>query len=372
MTTEQQTAAELVELYASEPSSYVVDLGNGLVFGVDRSSGHVLGATDAVLFARSRIAGVCEDASGPLGLRFDPLVEEGAPLGDEALAALAFHYEGTASAVLDLAGRMVVCNAQFETATVQNGWLLRGAGPDASFAALLAQQAAAQPERYGELHRGLSEVLAGGSSYFQTEFALEVLSGEVTLLALLRRLPEDHGVVVSFIDTTWKAQLMSRLAEMRQLDPATALPGTLASIKALEHAMHRQLPGSGVGVLAVGLLGLDRIGANYGPDVVNKMVVRIGDRLSQLLGPDAVYRIAEEEFVMILEHADGEGDALRALQSQVESLSGIDHLVGFDLLHVKVICGAAQVGAGTAVTPYGLYENAHRAMLLHRQFAEEA
>jgi diguanylate cyclase (GGDEF)-like protein/PAS domain S-box-containing protein len=151
--------------------------------------------------------------------------------------------------------------------------------------------------------------------------------------------PNLEALVVTLHDVSERKQAESLLAHRAMHDPLTGLPNRNLLIDRLGHALARtDRHPAGVAVLFCDLDRFKTINDSLGHDAGDRLLVLVAERLRRALRPaDTVARFGGDEFIILCEDVQSEGDALSVGQRILEELAA-----PFDL-------GVGEVFASTSI-----------------------
>jgi diguanylate cyclase (GGDEF)-like protein/PAS domain S-box-containing protein len=179
----------------------------------------------------------------------------------------------------------------------------------------------------------------------------------------VRAHPSRDGLTVSFADITQRKEAETRLIHLATHDSLTGLHNRLSCMRALDAALARSREAGGkVAVLFVDLDRFKEVNDAHGHRAGDQALQEIGLRLAAFAGPSAtVARISGDEFVFVLEDANADAEAARAvaasvLQRMAEPIQVDDHVVT-----IGASIGIA-IGDGDTLSPDELLNNADAAM----------
>jgi diguanylate cyclase (GGDEF)-like protein len=134
-------------------------------------------------------------------------------------------------------------------------------------------------------------------------------------------------------------------------DSLTGMPNRALFRDRLEQALTRaERTGGSIGVLVCDLDGFQTFNDSLGPEVGDRLLCAVGERLSACLRPsDTVARLGGDEFAVLLESMREPEDAARAARRILDGLSSPFELAGREV-YVSASIGMTAAGTGTADT----------------------
>ncbi len=176
-----------------------------------------------------------------------------------------------------------------------------------------------------------------------------------------RAYPSPDGLTIFFADVTARKEAEARLVHLATHDTLTGLHNRFSCMRALDAALQRARDaGSPVGVLFVDLDHFKEVNDAHGHRAGDQALQEIGRRLSSFANPSTtVARISGDEFVFVLEPADG--DTTRALASSVLQRLALPIPVDGHQVAIGASIGIA-IGGGDEHTSDELLNNADAAM----------
>jgi diguanylate cyclase len=176
-----------------------------------------------------------------------------------------------------------------------------------------------------------------------------------------RAYPSPDGLTVFFADVSARKEAEARLMHLATHDSLTGLHNRFSCMRVLDAAMARaQDTGAPVGVLFVDLDHFKEVNDAHGHRCGDQALQEIGRRLSAFASADVtVARISGDEFVFVLENADGDG--ARALAAAVLQRLSMPIPVDGHQVTIGASIGIA-IGSDDDATPDELLNNADAAM----------
>ncbi len=163
-------------------------------------------------------------------------------------------------------------------------------------------------------------------------------------------------------DVTERKKLEERLEHQALHDPLTGLPNRRLFVDRLGQALRRtRRRGRGVAVLFMDLDGFKYINDSFGHETGDGLLVAVAERLEGCLRPeDTLARFGGDEFVVLLEDAEGPDEPVRVAERIIRRLGGPFVLNERDLF-TKISIGIA-MGGDRAKDPGDLLRDADTAM----------
>jgi diguanylate cyclase (GGDEF)-like protein/PAS domain S-box-containing protein len=194
-----------------------------------------------------------------------------------------------------------------------------------------------------------SELLTSGTLE-NIELQYTKITGEICSVLLNAKLQrnergEPFEIEGAVLDVTEHHRLHERLEWQAKHDPLTGLPNRTMADQGLLHAIARaDRRGTQVALLCVDLDRFKFVNDNYGHATGDEYLRKFADRLStRIRASDLFGRFGGDEFVVILENLQSEGDAVRIANDLIQSLA--------TPLQVKNQQFAASISVGIAVYP---------------------
>jgi diguanylate cyclase (GGDEF)-like protein/PAS domain S-box-containing protein len=198
----------------------------------------------------------------------------------------------------------------------------------------------------------LRDFVSGGSDTYQSEKRYVHSDGHAVWASLsISCVRDDERRPLYLIgqaeDITERRELRERLAYAAIHDPLTGLPNRELFMDRVEVALRRAARGKKA--VAVIFLDLDRfklINDSLGHDVGDQVLRAVADRLSgEMRTTDTLARFGGDEFTILCEDVDDEGDALEVTQRLVVAMSYPLALPGGEVF-VSMSVGIALSGSG--------------------------
>ena len=164
----------------------------------------------------------------------------------------------------------------------------------------------------------------------------------------LRADPTVRGVVLTLRDVTEQRRLEEELTHRAFHDPLTGLANRVRFQNCVERALCglAERPGP-VGVLFVDLDDFKLVNDTSGHEAGDQLLVRLADRLQDVLGPDDLAaRLGGDEFAVLVTDGDPERVAARvvgALSAPLDVAGGLQASVSVGVAITTEACGAAEM-----------------------------
>ena len=164
------------------------------------------------------------------------------------------------------------------------------------------------------------------------------------------------GLVTCCEDLTQRKALERKLLQSAFYDQLTGLPNRGLLTHRLDLAVERAQRGDGgFAVLVAGLDRFKRVNDGLGREAGDELLCAVAERIRECIRPDSMLaRMAGDEFAILLDDADGVGDAVRVAQAVQAALSA-----RFTLAAGEVFTGAS-VGIALSMTGYDRSEDVLR------------
>jgi diguanylate cyclase (GGDEF)-like protein/PAS domain S-box-containing protein len=135
--------------------------------------------------------------------------------------------------------------------------------------------------------------------------------------------PAVQGLVLNVRDVTERRALEAQLEHVAFHDALTRLANRALFQDRLAHALtNAPRRGQPVGVLLFGLDGFKALNDALGHDAGDRLLVAIAHRLASAVRPgDTVARLSGDEFAVLLEEIDDEGDAVELAEALLQLVS---------------------------------------------------
>jgi diguanylate cyclase (GGDEF)-like protein len=257
-----------------------------------------------------------------------------------------------ATAVLDPAGTIVAVNHIWRMFSTDNGGDARATGVGASYLEVCERSAVAGCHDAQEAADGLLSVLSG--ERVQCELEYPCPSPTVDRWFLLRATwlgGNEPGAVVAHVNITRRKMAEHVLAGQAAHDPLTGLAnGSLLTVRLGEALVVRagRPPAPGVGLLCVGLDGLEQVNDTFGQYAVYEVLLTTAHRLRRLVRPeDTVARVEDDEFVLVVPPITARG--LASLTVRIEDALNEPHRVHGHVVEVPASVGSHLAAAGEPV-----------------------
>ncbi|WP_236654733.1 putative bifunctional diguanylate cyclase/phosphodiesterase [Streptacidiphilus anmyonensis] len=183
------------------------------------------------------------------------------------------------------------------------------------------------PEDTPEIWQAYEDLIGGKRESFQCDKPYYRQDGEVVWTHLTVSLIRDEDgtpryQVAMLEDITDRYRLQERLAHQATHDPLTGLPNRAAFFERLEELFATASPGSHFGLCYIDLDRFKIVNDSLGHATGDQLLVEVAGRLATALGPlgHTVARLGGDEFVVLLEHCDGEHDAVAAARAVLGAL----------------------------------------------------
>jgi diguanylate cyclase (GGDEF)-like protein/PAS domain S-box-containing protein len=156
-----------------------------------------------------------------------------------------------------------------------------------------------------------------------------------------------QGMIVNARDITGRKRAEEQLRYQALHDPLTELPNRRLFEDRLQQALRRtRRPKRQVAVLFMDLYNLKVINDSVGHVTGDKLLVRVAERLRNLLRPnDTLARFGGDEFTVLIEDIEDPADAMRVAERIVEgfrepfALNGQEY---FAAVSIGIACGSAR------------------------------
>jgi diguanylate cyclase (GGDEF)-like protein/PAS domain S-box-containing protein len=172
----------------------------------------------------------------------------------------------------------------------------------------------------------LDQAISDSSTTTTTELRLQYADGrwhdsEVIASNLLRD-PGIEGIVVTFHNITERKTFERELLHVTLHDPLTHLPNRTLVEDRLEHTLARaEHHGSSVAVLSIDLDNFKIVNDSLGHHMGDRLLCEVAERLGATMRPeDTIARVGGDEFIVVLEAADGGTHAVRIAERIAEAL----------------------------------------------------
>ncbi|RAG81620.1 GGDEF domain-containing protein [Streptacidiphilus pinicola] len=212
------------------------------------------------------------------------------------------------------------------------------------------------PEDTPEVWNAYEELIAGKRESFQCDKPYYRQDGEVVWTHLTVSLIRDEDgapryQVAMLEDITDRYRLQERLRHQATHDPLTGLPNRAAFFERLEELFATAPPGAHFGLCYIDLDRFKIVNDSLGHATGDQLLVEVAGRLAAALGPlgHLLARLGGDEFVVLLEHCEGEHDAVAAAHSVLNSLHE-PILIDGHLLAIGASVGVLERAVGT-ITP---------------------
>ena len=209
------------------------------------------------------------------------------------------------------------------------------------------------PDDRGDVRKNLDRHLAGQDQYFESEHRMLHRSGAY-------RWVRCRGAAVRGADGAARrlAGSLTDVTDVKVFDALTGLPNRFLFVDLLDHAVRRtqRRPDPMFALLMLGLEGLPTIADSLGPEVADRLLVAVAQRLkmglrsTDVVTPDApgvtVARLGGEEFTILLDEVADVDAALRVAERLRTSLESPFEIDGQRLFT------SARVGVTVSTTGY--------------------
>jgi diguanylate cyclase (GGDEF)-like protein/PAS domain S-box-containing protein len=183
------------------------------------------------------------------------------------------------------------------------------------------------PEDSPEVWQAYEELIGGKRESFQCDKPYYRQDGEVIWTHLtVSLIREEDGTpryqVAMLEDVTDRYRLQERLHHQATHDPLTGLPNRAAFFERLEELFSKAPPGAHFGLCYLDLDRFKIVNDSLGHATGDQLLVEVAGRLATTLGPmgHLVARLGGDEFVVLLEHCEGEHDAVAAARAVLSAL----------------------------------------------------
>jgi len=179
---------------------------------------------------------------------------------------------------------------------------------------------------------GMASVLSGRLQSFEMEYDLELERVDRTFSLAIVPLPEG-GAVVSHVDITWRKSLERQLSHRATHDTLTGLPNrTLLTDRLMQALQRANRSGNMVGVLFCDLDQFKVLNDTLGHAAGDQVIVAVARRLEAICrASDSVTRFGGDEFVVVVEDVQGEGELLEIAARLRTSVTAPMQIDGVDL-----------------------------------------
>ncbi|SEL80808.1 putative bifunctional diguanylate cyclase/phosphodiesterase [Streptacidiphilus jiangxiensis] len=183
------------------------------------------------------------------------------------------------------------------------------------------------PEDTPEVWQAYEDLIAGRRESFQCDKPYYRQDGEVVWTHLTVSLIRDEDgtpryQVAMLEDITDRYRLQERLHHQATHDPLTGLPNRAAFFERLEKLFATAAPGAHFGLCYIDLDRFKIVNDSLGHATGDQLLVEVAGRLATALAPlgHLVARLGGDEFVVLLEHCEGEHDAVAAARAVLSAL----------------------------------------------------
>jgi len=173
----------------------------------------------------------------------------------------------------------------------------------------------------------VSDLLDGARDHLRLEKAYYRKDGAEIWTDLVLSLVRDQAGLPRFVvamveNITERYHLQARLRHQALHDPLTSLPNRTMFFERLEAALADSRPGASVGVCFLDLDGFKAINDTLGHDQGDELLRTVAERLTTELGRDGhlVARMGGDEFVVLVEHAQGVDHLQRVAQTVLDAV----------------------------------------------------
>jgi diguanylate cyclase (GGDEF)-like protein len=254
-------------------------------------------------------------------------------------------------ALVDTSGEIFLTNEAWRSFAQSNGSPPREVSEGTNYLQVCDSAAKAGMEEAAAFAEGLRSVLDGRIKEFAMEYPCHSPTKKRWFVARATRFlagEVGEGAVVAHEEVTERKLAEEQAAHQALHDPLTDLPNRRLLRDRLEHAISRaERDGSAVAVLYLDLEGFKAVNDGFGHEVGDRLLVAVAGRLRGCLrGSDTAARPGGDEFVVVLERVEGEGEVL-ALAERITRAFGEPFSVGGNERTL-----AASIGVALSTPPH--------------------
>jgi PAS domain-containing protein len=162
------------------------------------------------------------------------------------------------------------------------------------------------PDDRNGWHHDLQRAITRGEPFF-SQHRLIFDDGTERVVESNATITYDHEghplqAVCSLRDVSQQQERLRQQIDSRSCDPLTGLPNKIGMVQALYRCLKGRSFNNSLVILSLDVDGFQEINDNFGPENGDLLLRAIGDRLRNLIGPDALLaRVSSDQFLVVLE-----------------------------------------------------------------------
>jgi diguanylate cyclase (GGDEF)-like protein/PAS domain S-box-containing protein len=189
------------------------------------------------------------------------------------------------------------------------------------------------PDDRNGWHLDLHRAITRGEPFF-SQHRLIFDDGTERMVESNATITYDHEghplqAVGSLRDVSQQQERLRQQIDSRSCDPLTGLPNKIGMVQALTRCLKGRSYNNSLAILSLDVDGFQEINDNFGADNGDLLLRAIGDRLRNLIGPDALLaRVSSDQFLVVLEQGiHSIGDAIAASRQLQQRWGQSNHLL---------------------------------------------
>jgi diguanylate cyclase (GGDEF)-like protein/PAS domain S-box-containing protein len=182
-------------------------------------------------------------------------------------------------------------------------------------------------------HHDLQRAITRGEPFF-SQHRLTFDDGTELMVEANATISYDHEghplrAVGSLRDVSQQQERLRQQIDSRCCDPLTGLPNKIGMVQELTRWLKGRSYNNSLAILSLDVDGFQEINDNFGPEIGDLLLRAIGERLRNLIGPDAlIARLSSDQFLVVLDQGiHSIGDAIGASRQLQQRWSQTNHLL---------------------------------------------